>query len=158
MSYDKLDKEIISQITTRILEVCQDKKIKAAYLYKNGVGAQQTIYDVFNGKQKPGIDIAVRFLKLFPDVDGDWLMTGKGEKYKTGNFGLSAKNIVDNSKLERKDEGVSIRENEKSEKHYKEMLEEKNSRIADFQSQIETLKEQNKTLLSVIDILKNRNP
>lgn len=45
------------------------------------MGAQQTVYDVLKGKQKPGIDFLMRFLNLFSDVDGNWLLKGEGEMY-----------------------------------------------------------------------------
>ncbi len=68
-------------IIDRISEICSDKKIKPAFLHKSGVAASQTVYDVLKRKQKPGIQFISKFLELFPDVNGDWLMKGTGNRY-----------------------------------------------------------------------------
>ena len=79
-----LKNSFIMNICTRISSVCVSKKIKAAYLHKNNVAAKQTVYDVLNEKQNPNMDFVTNFLNLFPDVNGDWLVTGRGEMYSKG--------------------------------------------------------------------------
>ena len=92
-------------IIDRISEVCNDKKIKPAYLHQQGVAASQTVYDVLKKKQKPGINFISKFLALFPDVNGDWLLRGEGQKYfndkpLTGNKDNTASYNIENISLE----------------------------------------------------------
>lgn len=134
------DKNIFSPITNRLLEICEEKNIKPLYLHQNGVAATQTTYDVLKGKQKPGIDFMVKFLKLFPDIDANWVLTGEGEMYKEGYI-VKGKTII------RDNTYITKRENVITKSHNKELMEEKNGRIKDLQNQVETLK-------GIIEILK----
>lgn len=75
-------------VIDRISEVCFDKKIKQVELVRKGIASQQTVYAVMKKKQKPGLDFLERFINLFQDVNGDWLLTGQGEKYKKGGAAI----------------------------------------------------------------------
>lgn len=143
MSSKKDENSLLSDVTIRFNEICNVKKIKPTYLYKNGVGAQQTVYDVLKGKQKPGIDFLMNFLGLFPDIDGNWLITGEGSMYKesqtsgniiTGNKNLTAGgDIKDISKLKEPSAPYN---------NCLELLEEKDKRLAEKDEYIALLREQ----------------
>lgn len=64
-------------ITNRILKICELKKIRNNDLVKLGYGSKQTISNILNGKQNPGIQFIEKFLKEFSDINARWLMTGE---------------------------------------------------------------------------------
>jgi Helix-turn-helix. len=37
---------------------------------------------ILSGRNKPGYDFLYKFLKKFPNVNAEWLLTGKGKPYK----------------------------------------------------------------------------
>lgn len=128
MSLKKDDISLLNDVTQRILIACAAKKIKRIELIRNGIASQQTVYDVLNGKQKPGIDFILRFLEFIEDVDGNWLLTGEGEMNKsnsnsTGNIIKGKKNLT---------AGGGINQVSEAEKEYVTRiaeLEEENSRL-----------------------------
>lgn len=130
----KFDKKLYSTITDRLLKICEEKNLKPAYLHQNGVAATQTTYDVLKGKQKPGIDFLVKFLKLFPDIDSNWILLGEGQMYKE-KYIVNGKTILCDNAF------VPKSEFEMAKAHNKEIVEEKEKRIKDLQNQVETLKE-----------------
>ncbi|WP_266364239.1 helix-turn-helix transcriptional regulator [Tellurirhabdus rosea] len=40
------------------------------------------IYTVLNGRNKPGFDVLEGILKIYPQVNSEWLLTGHGEMFK----------------------------------------------------------------------------
>jgi hypothetical protein len=61
-------------INERIQKIVLSHGKNKEYLIKNKVGARQTVYDVWNGLQKPNYDFLIKFLTLFPDTDKDYLL------------------------------------------------------------------------------------
>ncbi|MBA7558373.1 hypothetical protein ES705_51173 [subsurface metagenome] len=89
------DKSIMNDVIERISIICALKKIKKIDLIREGIAAQQTVYDVFNGKQKPGIGFLKKFITLFPDINGDWLLTGREDMYnKKKNKNLESDKMI----------------------------------------------------------------
>lgn len=64
-------------ISDRIRTVCKTKRIKNIELVNAGCGSPQTISFVLNGKQHPSSAFLERFLRLLPDIDARWLITGQ---------------------------------------------------------------------------------
>lgn len=63
-------------ITDRLKDFCDNKKIKNVDLVNIGCGSQQTVSFVMNGKQKPNTQFLEIFAKTYPDLDVRWLLTG----------------------------------------------------------------------------------
>jgi transcriptional regulator with XRE-family HTH domain len=63
-------------ITDRIIEFCNKKKIKQIELEKAGCGSKGTINNVFRKKNDPSSRFLEAFVKAFP-VDARWLLTGE---------------------------------------------------------------------------------
>ena len=68
-------------VNSRIVEVCDDKKIRQKELIDAGCGSQQTINNVWHSRQKPKIDFVIKLLSIVPNLDANWLLTGKGDMY-----------------------------------------------------------------------------
>jgi len=50
------------------------------------LGVQRSgISHIMSGRNKPGYDFLTGLLDIFPDIDANWLLTGKGDMYKTGS-------------------------------------------------------------------------
>jgi transcriptional regulator with XRE-family HTH domain len=48
------------------------------------IGVQRSgISHILSGRNKPGLDVLYKILANFPDISGDWLITGEGEMLKT---------------------------------------------------------------------------
>jgi transcriptional regulator with XRE-family HTH domain len=51
--------------------------------FADKIGVQRSsISHVLSGRNKPGFDFIHKVLKAFPEINGDWLITGDGEMYK----------------------------------------------------------------------------
>ncbi|MCT4636210.1 MAG: hypothetical protein N4A72_00745 [Bacteroidales bacterium] len=48
-------------------------------LILHDLGSPQTISNVFHGRQQPNNKFLFGFLKMFPDLDARWLITGEGD-------------------------------------------------------------------------------
>lgn len=152
MSYIKNEKSLLIDVTRRILEVCDSKNIKPVYLIKNQVGAQQTVYDVLKGKQKPGIDFLMRFLDLFPDIDSNWLLRGEGEMFSVSPLSLHTqgnKNQLSNIGSDHSNRSI-VKE---SKGEYKNILEAKEREIEALKETVKALKQTIDTQQKLIDHL-----
>ena len=50
--------------------------------FADKIGVQRSsISHVLSGRNKPGYDFIYKVLKAFPEINGDWLITGDGEMY-----------------------------------------------------------------------------
>ncbi len=76
------------------------------------LGVQRSgISHILSGRNKPGYDFINTFLLKFPNINAEWLITGKGKPYKDNFSGKSAQSsvippITDNSIFA--DEGSNI--------------------------------------------------
>jgi transcriptional regulator with XRE-family HTH domain len=43
---------------------------------------RSSVSHVLSGRNKPGFDFIHKILTAFPEINGDWLITGKGDMYK----------------------------------------------------------------------------
>jgi transcriptional regulator with XRE-family HTH domain len=68
-------------INTRILALCESKKLKQFDLVELGFGAKQTINNIFRSKQNPNFDFVLKILTHYKDIDARWLITGDGEMF-----------------------------------------------------------------------------
>jgi hypothetical protein len=64
-------------ISSRLKDICKNKKIKNIDLVEIGCGSQQTVSFVLSGKNNPNSQFLEIFLKAYSDVDARWLLTGE---------------------------------------------------------------------------------
>ena len=87
-------------INRRIVQYCNLRNIKQKDLVLRGIGATQTISDIYRNKHLPSCKVMVRFLTQFPEVSADWLVLGTGSMLKQHNVTIDKRtigNIVTNS-------------------------------------------------------------
>ena len=52
------------------------------------IGVQRSgISHILSGRNKPGLDVLYKILANFPDISGDWLITGEGDMVKAKQKG-----------------------------------------------------------------------
>ena len=49
--------------------------------------ARASISHILSGRNKPGFDFVEKLMKAFPNLNIEWLITGKGKMYKTTQTG-----------------------------------------------------------------------
>ncbi|OFY09148.1 MAG: hypothetical protein A2X11_02650 [Bacteroidetes bacterium GWE2_42_24] len=50
------------------------------------IGVQRSgISHIMSGRNRPGVDFIIKLLQSFPQINSDWLLTGKGEMIKLSN-------------------------------------------------------------------------
>lgn len=63
----------------RIRELISSKNLNAAQ-FADQIGVQRSsISHVLSGRNKPSLEFIQKILKKFPDVNSDWLISGKGK-------------------------------------------------------------------------------
>ncbi len=51
--------------------------------FADRIGIQRSsVSHVLSGRNKPGFDFIQKILTAFPEINGDWLITGSGDMYK----------------------------------------------------------------------------
>ncbi len=69
-------------ISERILQFMKAKDIGSGIL-ADRIGVQRSsISHILSGRNKPSYDFLQKFLEAFPDVNAEWLLTGKGNMLK----------------------------------------------------------------------------
>lgn len=62
-------------ILAKLLDITQ------ADIYKKLGSNSTTVSNAFSGKHLPRLDFLLSFLRAYPEVNGDWLLTGRGEMF-----------------------------------------------------------------------------
>lgn len=73
--------ENISTIKERILTFIEKRGVKKADFYLN-TGVSDSNFKGKNKNSQPGGDVLVKILTFYPELNGDWLLTGKGDMLK----------------------------------------------------------------------------
>jgi transcriptional regulator with XRE-family HTH domain len=69
----------------QLIQIMEDSGLTATRL-ADLVGVQRSsISHILSGRNKPSYDFILKIIEKFPDVDIEWLITGKGEKNKQKN-------------------------------------------------------------------------
>jgi len=75
----------IAEIKDRIKQLIASKTLTPAK-FADIIGVQRSgISHILSGRNKPSLDVLNKILVSFPDVSGDWLITGEGEMLKVKN-------------------------------------------------------------------------
>jgi predicted transcriptional regulator len=70
-------------LNQRMLEIMKDTGLnKGDFAQKLGV-SQGVISHISSGRNKPGLEMVVECLRVFPDISADWLLLGKGPMKRT---------------------------------------------------------------------------
>jgi transcriptional regulator with XRE-family HTH domain len=66
----------------QILEILTKERLSSSQ-FADRIGVQRSsVSHVLSGRNKPGFDFIQKILVAFPDINGDWLITGSGDMYK----------------------------------------------------------------------------
>ena len=72
---------ILNGFGDRLAAVMQDQEVSAYQVAKDlGIRAD-TIYNILNKRQFANLKLIVELLLLFPEVNANWFVLGKGPKY-----------------------------------------------------------------------------
>ena len=66
----------------RIQRILQEKQLTSAKLADLIEVQRSSISHILSGRNKPSMDFMEKILTCFPEISGDWLITGKGHMYK----------------------------------------------------------------------------
>lgn len=67
---------------TQIQEILTKKGLSSSQ-FADRIGIQRSsVSHVLSGRNKPGFDFIQKILIAFPEINGDWLITGSGDMYK----------------------------------------------------------------------------
>ena len=67
----------------RILEIIQKETMTSTH-FADKIGVQRSsVSHVINGRNKPGFEFIQKILVAFQDINAEWLLTGRGEMYKS---------------------------------------------------------------------------
>ena len=85
--------------------------------FADRIGIQRSsVSHVLSGRNKPGFDFIHKILIAFPEINGDWLITGSGDMYKqkSASEGLfDVKNTVEAPTMPEKIEKKRVESNDK---------------------------------------------
>ena len=66
----------------QIQEILTKERLSSSQ-FADRIGVQRSsVSHVLSGRNKPGFDFIQKILAAFPEINGDWLITGSGEMYK----------------------------------------------------------------------------
>ena len=75
-------KKLLSIMNRRLLQFLQAENITQSQLADILVVARGSVSHILSGRNKPGYDFLESLLLHFPNLNLDWLMTGKGRMYR----------------------------------------------------------------------------
>lgn len=75
--------QILDGFGDRLAEVMQDQDMSGYQLAKDlGHKRADTVYNIVNKRQYANLKLIVELLQLFPEVNANWLVLGRGPKYQ----------------------------------------------------------------------------
>ena len=125
----------------QIQEILAKERLSSSQ-FADRIGVQRSsVSHVLSGRNKPGFDFIQKILAAFPEINGDWLITGSGEMYKkklpSGDL-FEVKNEVqplDNvEEIERKPVTLNIKKPEKEKEEGKVQKRREIERVIVFYS------------------------
>ena len=133
------------EINERIREVCARKSFRQNDLVLERLGSRQTISGYWHGKQNPNFDFLKGFLKLVPELNARWLLTGEGVMFSgdvSYQTNVAHKSTVGDMNIGSSVSSVPADNNILIENNYlKKEIELKDQIIKDKNEQISLLKE-----------------
>lgn len=68
----------------RIQKILHEKQLTSARFADLIEVQRSSISHILSGRNKPSMDFLEKILITFPEINGDWLITGRGAMYKDG--------------------------------------------------------------------------
>ena len=76
---------ILDGFGDRLAEIMQDQDMSGYQLAKDlSHKRADTVYNIVNKRQYANLKLIVELLQLFPEVNANWLVLGRGPKYQVG--------------------------------------------------------------------------
>ncbi|MBO4768759.1 MAG: helix-turn-helix transcriptional regulator [Bacteroidales bacterium] len=89
--------KFMGTIEARLKQFLQMEELSPAK-FADSIGIQRSgISHLLAGRNKPSYDFITKMLTTYPDLNADWLLTGKGKPYK--NSSVSAPSLPPNDSL-----------------------------------------------------------
>lgn len=106
----------------QLQEILTREKLSSSQ-FADRIGVQRSsVSHVLSGRNKPGFDFIQKLLTAFPEINGDWLITGKGEMYRKKSTSedlfevkSEVQQLENHSKNEKKPVTLNIKKPEKEE-------------------------------------------
>jgi transcriptional regulator with XRE-family HTH domain len=106
----------------QIQEILNKERLSSSQ-FADRIGVQRSsVSHVLSGRNKPGFDFIQKILVAFPEINGDWLITGSGEMYKqksTSQDLFEAQNQIETTeneeKIEKKPVTINVNKQKKAE-------------------------------------------
>ncbi|MDR2083925.1 MAG: helix-turn-helix domain-containing protein [Bacteroidales bacterium] len=68
----------------RIIKIMEDKNLSSAH-FADAIGVQRsTLSHILSERNKPSLDIIIKILNTYPEINADWLIKGSGKQYSNG--------------------------------------------------------------------------
>jgi transcriptional regulator with XRE-family HTH domain len=81
----------------RISRLIKSQKISASQ-FADEIGVQRSsVSHVLSGRNKPSLDFITKIINSYPDVNSDWLLTGKGNMWVDLNSNVQKEIFQENS-------------------------------------------------------------
>lgn len=96
------DEIILSELAQRFLSIIEEKNITPYELGKKEGLSSQIFYNIKAGKSNPSLKTINALLKIFPDINPEWLQYGKGSMFLDTQFIIheNKSNILESYTLE----------------------------------------------------------
>jgi len=102
-------------MTERILEIIRNKKITPSQ-FADEIGIQRsTLSHLVAGRNKPSLEVVQKIISRFPEIDVDWLVTGRGssqvvDKQEAVSSEVVRQSLPENEKEEMKSPDVVVKQ------------------------------------------------
>lgn len=142
----KDESEDLHHISERISEFCKFRNLRDVDLVKLKCGSSQTVSFVLTGKQKPNSDFLRVLSEHFPELNMNWVLTGKDEMFIEATKNIAMESAVGYGKQNYLIDILNTKE---------QTIAKLNATIADQREEIGSLKEKVKGLHSDADSKEN---
>ena len=76
---------MVKNMIERILEILKIKNLSPAQ-FADLIGVQRSsISHLISGRNKPSLEFIQRILKTFPEINTEWMLSGKGSRVQSDN-------------------------------------------------------------------------
>lgn len=79
----KNDAKNLSNMIDRIQQIIKLKSLSPSLLADQINVQRSSISHILSGRNKPSLDLVQKILSTFPDINSEWLLTGKGKMIKS---------------------------------------------------------------------------
>ena len=86
-----------NDISSRISWLLKKKNLSASKLAETLGIQKSSLSHIISGRNKPSFDFLLKLKQAFPEIDLDWLVTGKGEAFLIDDNNLNIPTPVSNS-------------------------------------------------------------